>query len=174
MSPMSMSPISHGSLSGVGQSFHGCPGLYRQAMWMKHFGHACLKRTLLWSISEAVQYLDLGPITKNHHKYMVKTAIKYQDKSGKRRYKGAGKDFKRTQFPVWEFIFFSLLGLLWNVDPNLCCSFSPHPDLRLYPPRFVGKILEKQKEFLATKPALPPLEVQHWGSLRMLRECWGF
>lgn len=99
--------------------------LYRQAMWMKHFGHACLKRTLLWSTSEAVKYLDLGPIKKNQHKSEVKTAHKYQDRSGKTRYKGAGKDLKGTQ---------------------------------LYPPRFVGKILENQKEFLATKPALPPLE----------------
>lgn len=152
------------------ECFHRCPGLYRQAMWMKHFGHACLKRTLLWSTSEAVKYLDLGPIKKNQHKSEVKTAHKYQDRSGKTRYKGAGKDLKGTQFPGWEFKHFNypFFLLLLECWPKSIYPWWTDPGLRLYPPRFVGKILENQKEFLATKPALPPLEVQHSGNLGML------
>ena len=129
------------------ECFHRCPGLYRQAMWMKHFGHACLKRTLLWSTSEAVKYLDLGPIKKNQHKSEVKTAHKYQDRSGKTRYKGAGKDLKGTQFPGWEFkhfnypFFFASVGMLtqiylslmnWSwtkiVSPTLCGEDPGEPE----------------------------------------------
>ena len=72
-------------------------GLYRQAFWMKHYGHMCLKRTLVWSISPAILLLDLGPVIKGIHKSEVKTALKYIDKSGKTRYKGNGKTLKGTQ-----------------------------------------------------------------------------
>lgn len=65
---------------------------------MKHFGHLCLKRTLLWSISFAVEKLDLGPIQKGVHKSLVQTANKYKDKKGNTRYKGAGATLKATQF----------------------------------------------------------------------------
>ena len=72
-------------------------GFYRQALWMKHFGHMCLKRTLLWSTSRALTHLDLGPIQKGKHRSLIKTAIKYKDKEGRARYKGAGKQLKDTQ-----------------------------------------------------------------------------
>lgn len=71
--------------------------LYRQAFWMKHYGHMCLKRTLVWSISPAILLLDLGPVLKGVHKSEVKTALKYVDKNGKTRYKGNGKTLKGTQ-----------------------------------------------------------------------------
>lgn len=73
-------------------------GLFRQALWMKHYGHMCLKRTLLWSTSPTIAQLDLGPIQKGIHKSLVKTADKYQDRNGKTRYKGTGKVLKGTQF----------------------------------------------------------------------------
>ena len=41
-----------------------------------------------------------GPIRKGQHKSMVQTAIKYKDRSGKTRYKGAGATLKNTQFLV--------------------------------------------------------------------------
>lgn len=64
---------------------------------MKHFGHMCLKRTLLWSTAWAIGKFDMGPIKKGTHKSLVKTAAKYVDKMGKTRYKGTGKDLKNTQ-----------------------------------------------------------------------------
>ena len=73
-------------------------GLYKQALWMKHWGHMCLKRTLLWSTSPKISKLNLGPIQKGQHKSLVKTAEKYKDKQGKDRYKGTGKALKGTQF----------------------------------------------------------------------------
>ena len=72
--------------------------MYKQALWMKHYGHMCLKRTLLWSTSPVIGRLDLGPIQKSKHKSLVKTAEKYKDKSGKTRYKGTGAVLKGTQF----------------------------------------------------------------------------
>ena len=84
----------------LGDNTRNCinSGLFKQSLWMKHYGHLCLKRTLLWSTSRAIQYLDLGPIQKTKHRSLVKTAVKYKDKSGKTRYKGAGSALKGTQF----------------------------------------------------------------------------
>lgn len=64
---------------------------------MKHYGHLCLKRTLLWSISGVISAMDLGPVIKTKHKSLVKTAEKYIDGQGKTRYKGTGKTLKETQ-----------------------------------------------------------------------------
>ena len=75
--------------SGLYSSSWFGPGFYRQAMWMKLWGHWCLKRTLLWSTSPLIRSLDLGKIEKGKHKSLVKTAIQYVDGSGKRRYKGS-------------------------------------------------------------------------------------
>lgn len=44
-----------------------------------------------------ISTLDLGPIQKSKHKSLVKTAEKYLDSSGRRRYKGNGKVLKNTQ-----------------------------------------------------------------------------
>ena len=74
-------------------------GFYRQGLWMKLYGHLCLKRTLLWSTSRAVGLMDLGPINKKDHKSLVKTAEKYTDSEGKSRYKGTGSTLRKTQFP---------------------------------------------------------------------------
>lgn len=60
-------------------------GVYRQALWMKLWGHMCLKRTLLWSTSWKIQCLDLGPIQKACHKSLVATTVKYIDGSGANR-----------------------------------------------------------------------------------------
>lgn len=64
---------------------------------MKLWGHMCLKRTLLWSISPAIQCLNLGPVQKAVHKSLVSTATKYKDKAGKQRYKGSDS-LKGAQF----------------------------------------------------------------------------
>ena len=42
----------------------------------------------------------LAPFRKKKHKSLVKTAVRYQDGSGKNRYKGAGAALKGTQFLV--------------------------------------------------------------------------
>ena len=65
---------------------------------MKHFGHKCLKRTIVWSTSKAIRLLNFGPIKKNTHKSLVPTTRKYKDRDGKTRYTGAGASLKKTQF----------------------------------------------------------------------------
>ena len=67
---------------------------------MKLWGHACLKRTLLWSTSDFISKLNLGKIQKIHHKSLVQTVKKYIDKSGKRRFHGT-KALKATEFLSW-------------------------------------------------------------------------
>ena len=137
-------------------------GLYRQAFWMKHYGHMCLKRTLVWSISPAILLLDLGPVIKGIHKSEVKTALKYIDKSGKTRYKGNGKTLKGTQ----SFSYNRESVLDWFGIPREfifeICFFRGVEfmdlipvELRLYPPAFASKIIEHQWDFIADKPQFP-------------------
>lgn len=39
--------------------------VYRQPVWMRHWGAESLKRTLLWSNSDAVRHLSLGKLLKD-------------------------------------------------------------------------------------------------------------
>lgn len=73
-------------------------GLYRQSLWMKLYGHMCLKRTLLWSTSPWIRTFDLGKIQKSKHRSLLKTAEKYRDRNGVLRYKGP-RNLKGTEFP---------------------------------------------------------------------------
>ena len=109
-------------------------GIYRQGLWMKLYGHLCLKRTLIWSSSPAIRLLDLGPIRKGVHKSLVSTAVKYKSKEGAWRYKGT-RALKSTQrletaaaFEWLQQILKSFLGVKSGVlrghsealSPSLC------------------------------------------------------
>lgn len=75
-------------------------GLFRQALWMKLWGHPCLKRTFLWSTSRVISVLDLGKIVKTRHQSLIKTTRKYIGKDGKTKYHGT-KALKSTElYPV--------------------------------------------------------------------------
>lgn len=69
-------------------------------MWMKHYGHLCLKRTLLWSTSHYIREFDMGRICKRKHKSLVSTAKKYQDREGRVRYQGT-RALKSTEFLIF-------------------------------------------------------------------------
>ena len=97
-SPPPPTPPNYTAIANAFLSPPNAWGFYRQALWMKLYGHMCLKRTLLWSTSPAMQHLDLGKIRKGTHKSLVKTAEKYLDGKGVVRYKGTGKTLKGTQF----------------------------------------------------------------------------
>lgn len=71
--------------------------LFRQALWMKLWGHPCLKRTFLWSTSRVISVLDLGKIVKTRHQSLIKTTRKYIGKDGKTKYHGT-KALKSTEF----------------------------------------------------------------------------
>ena len=138
-------------------------GMFRQALWMKHFGHTYLKLTLLWSTSKAISLLDLGKIQKGVRKSEVKTAEKYQDKSGKWRYKGTGKVLKNTQLLVrshksnfWCLCLTTETPSTESLPATWCFMFAW---LRFYPPRFIGNILGKRRVFLAEAPTLPEVPV---------------
>lgn len=77
---------------------------------MKHYGHMCLKRTLVWSTSKAVSLLGLGPVVKGVHRSLVKTAVKYQDRDGNTRYKGNGKTLKGTEPFSYKSLGWDMLG----------------------------------------------------------------
>lgn len=94
-----LKPDLHGNYLNLTRAgFFWCTqGLYRQALWMKLYGHACLKRTLLWSTSPMISMMDLGKIQKKKHRSLITTARKYLDKDGRKRYHGT-RALKRTEF----------------------------------------------------------------------------
>ena len=65
-------------------------------MWMKLFGHTCLKRTLLWSTSQALTRLSLGQIVKKLHRSKLQVVDKKRNKKGQLTWTG-NKHLKGTQ-----------------------------------------------------------------------------
>ena len=63
--------------------------VWRQALWLKLFGHTNLKRTLLWSTVRGVPKFSLGNNKKKVHKSERPTTRQYVDKRGKKRYQGS-------------------------------------------------------------------------------------
>ena len=76
---------------------HIHPGqVYYQSFWMKWFRHPTPKRTTVYSSSPLIKELDMGPLTRNHLTPEVQTTDRYQNGSGKARFKG-NKNLKGTQ-----------------------------------------------------------------------------
>ena len=69
--------------------------VYKQAFWMKKYGHKTLKRTWLWSTSEAVKLFDLGKCGPGEV-CEFKTTQQWTDATGKNRFSGNG-NLKKTQ-----------------------------------------------------------------------------
>ena len=85
---------------------------------MKHHGHLCLKRTLLWSTSPAIRLLDLGPIVKSKHKSLLATTVQYRDSKGAKRFKGS-KALKSTQCLNWNLKWQTQMLSIMNDDPQI-------------------------------------------------------
>ena len=73
------------------------PGqVFQLSMWLGHWGHPTPKPTLLVSNSPQIASLSKGKLRKSQKRSEFKTAIVYQDKQGKTRYKGS-KILRSTQ-----------------------------------------------------------------------------
>mmetsp|Transcript_40679 Transcript_40679/g.63947 ORF Transcript_40679/g.63947 Transcript_40679/m.63947 type:complete len:346 (-) Transcript_40679:30-1067(-) len=76
--------------------------VYYQSFWMKWFRHPTPKRTTVYSSSPLIKELDMGPLTRNHLTPEVQTTDRYQNGSGKARFKG-NKNLKGTQLYTWKY-----------------------------------------------------------------------
>ena len=121
---------------------------------MKHFGHKCLKRTLLWSSAPCINLVNLGPLPKGQHKSDVAVTKKYRDKNGKLRYHGLPA-LKGTQSRGYR----NSVLQIYQRNPGCKIIVTSCLDqfaiLRLYPVKFTGKILEERQKFYSSRPEIP-------------------
>ena len=69
---------------------------FRVNFWMRHFGHACPKRTSILTNVRCLSKLDRGKLTRGKTPKKLQTSRVYYDKQNRKRYQG-GKDLKATQ-----------------------------------------------------------------------------
>lgn len=77
--------------------------VFRQGLWMRHYGSESCKHTFLWSNSSGVRHLSLGRLTKEQRETAVPLATKNIDQSGKRRATGVKKRLKKSQVYTMAF-----------------------------------------------------------------------
>lgn len=94
-------------------------------MWMCHWGHPTAKRTLLVSNSEQIARLDKGKLDKSKREATFKTATTYEDKQGKKRFKGTAA-LRSTQ-TLWYHFFHEDSSALSN-DHCFFNLWGPHKD----------------------------------------------
>lgn len=70
---------------------------FKIALWMRKYGALSWKRTWLWSNNAKIALLDLGQLTKGGKEGCLPTTDRYQDKSGRFRFKGNG-NLKGAQY----------------------------------------------------------------------------
>ena len=73
--------------------------VYKQRFWMRHWGHPCPKRTILWSNSPSIRVFDQGKLSAQLRRGLIKTRIEYKDRKKVLRYRGS-KQLKQTGCPV--------------------------------------------------------------------------
>ena len=119
--------------------------VFRQQIWMRHFGVKSQKATCLWSNSWHIQHLDNGPVPKALRDASQPLAKTYHDQGGVKRCTGKkGNSRNRSclvqcSFKKIEDFFVGVVGIFWLVD--LLFRFcSDAPDLRAYTKAFGYKI----------------------------------
>lgn len=76
--------------------------VYFQTFWMKAYGSATPKRTIVYSNSAKIKMLDAGSMKKKDLATTVRTTTQYVAKDGTKRFAG-NQNLKGTQFPSWIF-----------------------------------------------------------------------
>ena len=73
--------------------------VFKQPFWMREFGHECLKRTLLWSVSPSIAKFAQWRLQKALLPPKKKAYESYLDGRGQKRFKG-GAAMKQSQLLV--------------------------------------------------------------------------
>lgn len=80
------------------------PQVFYQTFWMKAYGSATPKRTIVYSNTSHVKMLDCGQLTRAQLASTVRTTKQYVSKAGRKRFAG-NANLKGTQFLVWSVMF---------------------------------------------------------------------
>lgn len=92
--------------------------VFRQRLWMRHFGVGSWKETILWSNSHYISLLDHGPLTKQMRQTSTPLASTYVDARGVKRCVGKKKILKQSQWLVWNVAilhFMHMENQKWNI-----------------------------------------------------------
>ena len=98
--------------------------VFRQQIWMRHFGVKSQKATCLWSNSWHIQHLDNGPVPKALRDASQPLAKTYHDQGGVKRCTGKKRELKESQLLGSVFIQknWRLLWESWaSFDLWTCC-----------------------------------------------------
>lgn len=72
--------------------------VWKISFWMRKHAAMTWKRTWVWSTSDIVKYLDLGPLTEQERVCDVKTTRTWTDpRTGKKKFQG-NRNLKGTQY----------------------------------------------------------------------------
>ena len=71
--------------------------VFRQKLWMRHYGVRSWKSTCVWSNSSHIHKLNMGKLTKEMKAGAMSLAKTYRDKHGKKRCTGKKRELKESQ-----------------------------------------------------------------------------
>ena len=77
--------------------------VFYQTFWMRAYKHPTAKRTIVFSNSALVKYLDRGSLKRSQLKGEHSTTDQYMNREGAKKFKG-NKKLKGTQFLGWNWI----------------------------------------------------------------------
>lgn len=86
--------------------------VFRQNIWMRHYGNPSCEQTCLWSNSHHISSLDMGPLSSDLKDTSIPLARSYQDSYGKKRCVGNKKELRAKASPLLAH--FLLLGKIEN------------------------------------------------------------
>lgn len=72
--------------------------VFKQKLWMRHFGAGSWKQTCLWSNSYHIRDFDMGPLSQEMKRTSSPLAKRYRDASGKPRCVGKKETLKNSQW----------------------------------------------------------------------------
>lgn len=80
-----------------GSGLKPCHKVFRQLIWMRHFGCGSWKQTCLWSNSVEVRCFNRGPLSVKQKAEAVPLAHTYVDSRGRKRCVGKKEQLKSSQ-----------------------------------------------------------------------------
>ena len=89
------------------------PKTYKIGFWMRKYGSMSWKRTWVWSSSNRIHELDLGPLTTDEKKKSKTLTTRYRDSKGLVKFKGSSS-LKPSQRLRLNYFAWRKLGLQKN------------------------------------------------------------
>ena len=110
----------------LGRKWFFSAQVFRQMIWMRHYGAQSWKQTRLWSNSLHVKSFDLGPLDQEQRQTSTPLARTYQDPYGKKRCAGKKKELRESQYLAGTSILKRSIYLKWKFRTVSVCEKTSH------------------------------------------------